>query len=109
MKRGPKPFKQDEFTQDRRLVWSRSQCQARFRKEPWQLSFEDFCKIWNSEILWNQRGKLPDSLVMTRRDYDLPWSVENCCLIRRSTQFKIIAARRVAADYQKFYNEEEVI
>lgn len=77
----------DEFTQQRRTAWSKMRSQASFRQELWDLEFEDFCQIWSSQELWQQRGKQRHNLVLYRIDTELPWSKSNCELITRYEQF----------------------
>lgn len=56
-------------------------CQARFRGEDWQLSFEDFQKIWGDQ--WPLRGRSNQSLCLTRRDPEQAWDHQNTELVTR--------------------------
>ena len=61
--------------------WSAAHTQARHRKEPWSMTFDDWCVVWADH--WHQRGRDSDSLCMTRCDVTEPWSRSNVCLITR--------------------------
>lgn len=91
----------DEFERERRLVFSRSRAQARFRGEIWELSFEEFCEFWNSEFLWVQRGRQPDCLVLSRFDKNLPWKTQNCSITTRLEQLQILGRSRQGRKYGK--------
>ena len=73
---GPDPVRHDQYTQ-----FLRQRAQARFRKEAWQLEFDDFVEVWSSN--WSQRGRLSHELCMTRENYDLPWNPGNVVIVPR--------------------------
>lgn len=60
--------------------------QARFRDEEWQLSFEDFQRIWQGR--WDQRGRGCDDYCLTREDLDGGWTPENTICIPRLEQLR---------------------
>jgi hypothetical protein len=78
---GPDPHRHEMFT-----AWHKHRAQARFRKEPYELSFEDFITVWGSYTEFKCRGKTPESLCMTRRIDSGAWSVANCEIITRYEQ-----------------------
>lgn len=80
---GPDPRRHEQYT-----AFLRARAQARFRKEGWELSFEDFEALWNQDASWLQRGTSSDSLLMTRRDFSLPWSKDNCYIELRRTHLQ---------------------
>lgn len=63
------------------IAFGRARCQARFRGEPWTLTFEDWEEIWRDR--WHLRGRASGDLCLSRCDYRQGWSVENCELITR--------------------------
>jgi hypothetical protein len=69
-----------------------AKAQAVFRKEPWDLSFEDYCRVWQND--WHNRGRTPDSVCLTRRDEDIGWDFENVEIITRAEHFRRGAQRR---------------
>lgn len=95
----------DDFTNERRLAWARSKSQAAYRQEQWNLTFSDFCLIWNTEQIWRQRGRSHDSLVLTRLDPEQPWQRGNVCLLRRRINLIIKNARAVNKDVDHMYKE----
>jgi hypothetical protein len=69
-----------------------AKAQAVFRKEPWDLSFEEYCAIWQDH--WHNRGRCPENVCMTRRDEDIGWDFENIEIITRKEHFQRGAERR---------------
>ena len=72
--------------------WQMAKAQAVFRKEPWDLSFEEYCAIWQDH--WHNRGRCPENVCMTRRDEDIGWDFENIEIITRKEHFQRGAERR---------------
>lgn len=83
---GPDPVRHSKY-----IPWLRARGQARFRGEEYPMTFEEFCDLWTDQ-LWSQRGRGSESLGMTRRDLDGPWTVENCVIVTRREQ--VAAANR---------------
>jgi hypothetical protein len=75
-KSGPNPERHEQY-----IAWARAKAQANFRNERWQLSFEDWCELWEGQ--WHRRGRVKDTVCLTRRDYDEPWCRSNCEVISR--------------------------
>ena len=61
--------------------WLCSKAQANFRQEGWTLEFEDYYQLWKND--WDNRGRMPENMCMTRLDKDAPWSVDNVVIITR--------------------------
>lgn len=85
-KRGPQP--RDRYLVDLRRAFARSRCQAKYRGEAWQLTWEDWQDFWPREF-WSLRGRHQGCLCVTRLDRTLPWSRENCCRMDRIDAVKI--------------------
>lgn len=95
----------DKFTNDRRLAWTRSVCQARYRKEEWTLTFAEFCQFWRTEDRFQKRGRTAEDLVLVRRDDSLPWSKENCAIITRFDQLNLARARQTGKDTEEYFKQ----
>ena len=63
-------------------VWSQQKNQAQWREEGWYISFYDWCEMWKE--LWDYRGRTREDYCMSRKDWSLPWTVENVDIILRS-------------------------
>lgn len=61
--------------------WLCAKAQANFRKEGWTLPFEDFYQMWRND--WDNRGRQPENMCMTRLDKDAPWELGNVIVITR--------------------------
>ena len=67
-----------QFTQQRN--------QAQWRKEQWQLEWEEWLELWLPE--WHRRGRTRDSVCMSRRDRTGPWHRDNVEIIPRSESIR---------------------
>ena len=84
--RGPRPNAwvtgTDPLTHEQYRAFIQCRNQARFRSEPWTLSFEEWCAAWAG--LWHLRGRSRDSLCITRADGRGTWSAANIMIVTRS-------------------------
>jgi hypothetical protein len=95
----------DKFTNDRRLAWVRSVCQARYRGEVWNLTFAEFCRFWPTEEQFHRRGRKPEDLVLTRWDNRGSWSRSNCCIITRYNQLQVSRCLQLGRDPEEFFKD----
>jgi len=98
----------DSFDHARHFAWHRSRAQANFRGEAWELSPEEFFELWSTPELWSQRGRRPEHLVLTRYDWEKPWSRSNCCIITRYNQLLITKCRKMNQDCERYYQDPVV-
>jgi hypothetical protein len=66
-----------------------SRCQAKFRKEAWDLSYDEYCKMWR--FMFHLRGMTVNDYAMSRKDPSKPWDVYNTVIMTRG---EIYAMRR---------------
>jgi hypothetical protein len=66
--------------------WQLGKAQAIFRKEEWTLTFEEYYDLWKDD--WNNRGRAPENMCMTRIDEELAWDRKNTIIITRSEHLK---------------------
>lgn len=71
----------DELQHAMTIPYLRAKAQAIFRDEGWTLAFEEFYELWKHD--WHNRGRDPESICMTRKDFSQPWSNDNVELITR--------------------------
>lgn len=62
-------------------AWVQQRNQAVYREEPWTVTFEQYQDLWRDH--WEQRGRTSSSYMLTRINSDLPWQLDNCCVITR--------------------------
>jgi hypothetical protein len=67
---------------EKHMGFLKNRVQSRFRKEPWDLTIEQYFLLWPDD-LWQQRGRLGHQLVLTRSNIDLPWTLSNCVICTR--------------------------
>ena len=83
----------DPLTHQQYRAWVQQRNQARWREELWLMTFEQYQLLWQHH--WQDRGRLRTSYMMTRIDADLPWAVNNCCVITRQQHGQRQADNRV--------------
>lgn len=96
-------FPGDRFSTERRLAWVRGRAQAEYRGEDWRITWADFCVFWPTEERWQQRGRHTEALVLSRFDYEKPWTRKNCCIITRYQHLCASRARRAGKDMNQYY------
>lgn len=74
---GPDPVRHAQY-----IAYGRAKCQASFRGEGWDLTFEEYEAMWQGR--WHLRGRTKNTLCLARIDYDQPWSITNCDIITRA-------------------------
>lgn len=80
-KTGPDPETHEQF-----IHWHRHRAQAHFRKEAYNLTFDEFKEIWGDK--WVRRGRHNDDYCMTRQNKSLPWDRDNAIVILRLEQLQ---------------------
>lgn len=76
----------DETAHDQYNGWIRHRAQAHFRHEPHELTYAEWCAIWNQDDAWAQRGRGIDCLCLCMIEPDWGWSVANVEILDRKTQ-----------------------
>lgn len=84
-----------------RLAYDRAHCQARFRGEGWQWTYELWWRAWRDS--WHLRGRGQLDLMMVRIDPDRPWGPQNYALVERGPW----QSRRRLPDGTKIPSNEE--
>lgn len=95
--------RKDPFDVVRRRTFARARCQARFRSETWELTYEDYCEFWPDESRWSQRGRSLESLVLARYDDTDGWTRANVAQITRHDQLQIKVLRSRGREYRQFF------
>jgi len=82
----------DEVRHDQYIAWARARSQAMFRGEDFELTYEDYTLIWADQ--WHNRGRQGYSMVMTRRDLEKGWTLDNTCLMERLQHIRRVGELR---------------
>lgn len=82
----------DEYTHSLYTPWQRAYSQAAFRGEDWDITFEQFLKLWEGN--WHKRGRGHDDLCMSRIDHEKAWTKKNVHLITRYDHLVALAKQR---------------
>jgi hypothetical protein len=86
---------------EQRMSWSRMKAQAKFRDEPWDLSWEDYNQIWDKK--WHLRGTEKGSYVLTKIDQSGVWHKDNVEVIPRLEQWRRQNKNRTGNNLGKKY------
>ena len=88
--RGPRPqvwrTGPDPVLHKKYLTWLQQRNQAQWRDEGWTIDFDVWCGLWAEH--WESRGRQRGDYCMTRKDWSLPWTVDNVQVITRSEHAK---------------------
>lgn len=72
---------QGELPHAQYLAFLQMRAQANYRKESFELTFEDFQRLWSTH--WDQKGRGRDHYCLTREDPKGAWDTSNTvCLLR---------------------------
>lgn len=72
----------DPFERERYYAWQKHRAQARYRKEDYELTHEDWCKLWPYDK-FVCRGRGVKDLSMMRLDPYQPWQLDNVEVVVR--------------------------
>ena len=61
---------------DKYYGWLQHRSQAKFRKESYDLTFEQWLSIWPANTFY-ERGRGADSLCLVQIDRELGWNIDN--------------------------------
>jgi hypothetical protein len=82
----------DEVRHVRYFIWLQQRNQAKYRKEEWDLTFDQWLEIWGDKIL--KRGRKKENYCMTRHDPIGPWNMANTYIIERGKHILITRRER---------------
>ncbi len=85
---------QDPTLHDLYYGFLKHRCQARFRKESYQLTWAQWQRIWPVE-LWSRRGRGPRSLRLVQLNPLKGWSFKNCAVVEHATHMSKITLARL--------------
>lgn len=81
---GPRPHcwkVQGELNHSQYLAFLQMRAQASYRKETFNLTFEDFQLLWKDR--WDMKGRGSDNYCLTRQDPEGAWDLSNVhCILR---------------------------
>jgi hypothetical protein len=77
----------DRLTHDKYYSWLKHRSQAKYRKEDYSLTWEQWSGIWQDD-LWHNRGRGIDNLCLQQIDRELGWHIDNVEVISRREHLK---------------------
>lgn len=103
MRKYQEPLKYKKF-----IDFLKSRAQANFRKEPWELSEQQFFRIWSDER-YLRKGRGSIDLCMTRIDPDDSWREGNIAVLNRRLQIQIRNKRKWNYPCEHLFKDAEYI
>jgi len=89
-KSGPDPVDHAKYN-----AWLKHRSQAWYRKESYELTFDDWKTLWANPTHWHNRGRNIDSYILNRLDVNKSWSLANCVVrLRKINEEEIWRVRR---------------
>ena len=96
--RGQRPwqwmFPNDPKTKDAYYKYLKAKAQARYRMEPWDLTWDYWWGLWTKSGQWNNRDRTKDGYCMSMQDRELGWVPGNVDIITRGEHFAHRASLR---------------
>jgi len=89
-KPGPRPHTwkvQGEIPHQQYCAWLQMKAQASYRKETFELTFEDFQTVWQGK--WERKGRGINDYCLTRSNPESSWHIDNVICLPRAEHFKI--------------------
>lgn len=77
----------DIVTREKYYAFLKHRSQAIFRKETYELTWEDWQKLWTND-LFERRGRNRDSLCLSRKVLTESWNLNNCVITERYNHLK---------------------
>jgi hypothetical protein len=77
----------DPIEHDKYYGWRKHQSQARYRKEEYELTWEDWQTLWPNDV-WFKRGRGRDCVTLYRRDANMPWRMDNVVICKQQDKGK---------------------
>lgn len=104
--KGPRPHVwkvgPDARLHDQYTAWLKHRAQAEFRGEPHYITFDEWHEIWEQDGNWDQRGRVADSINLSRHDPELPWTKDNCRMATRQQLMRERAALKRGKTYKPY-------
>jgi len=96
-----KPKRAKTWLDLRHLAWLRYKCQCLYLAQAY-ISEKDWNELWNTEDLWQARGRATDSLVMCAIDFTQEHSRLNVAIVCRRDLL------RIRRQYQKNQSQTHI-
>lgn len=96
----------DPLTHEKYYAWHKHRAQARYRQENYELTFEHWQEIWKDDEVFLNRGKERGCFVLTRRDPEGAWSLDNVEIVTRYEQLVRSMAQKIEARWGRGLNSK---
>lgn len=90
----PKAYNDPEHIRPLRRAYAVAKCQAQYRSEPWDLTWEQWLSLWLEDNNWQLKGRGSRDLSCVRLNYELPWRWDNVIIEERHSHLSRIVAQK---------------
>lgn len=77
----------DPYLHELHYAWLKHRSQARFRKEEYHITFEEWCTLWTPDT-FAQRGRTTESLILSKVSITGTWNIDNVQVNKRKNHLK---------------------
>lgn len=98
---GRKKIYDDPVRHLQHWTYLRKKSQALYRNEEWDLSIQDWFRLWDESDQWDNRGRHKDSSAMFMIDPERGWSIDNVEIVNRSVRLKEMLTGREVLIHQR--------
>jgi hypothetical protein len=86
---GPDPLRHEKY-----YAYLKHKSQAQYRKEEYNLTWEEWEDIWKDDADWFARGRSSNDLSLVLLDRKRPWQADNVKLMKRIDYLKMPRERQ---------------
>lgn len=73
----------------------RARAQAWYHGQEWLIAEDDYIAMWRENDRYLNKGRHNDQFCMVRRNYDLPWTLDNVQIITRLEHYQICSREKI--------------
>lgn len=73
----------------------RARAQAWYREETWELSEDEYISLWRQNNYYQHKGRHNDEYCLVRKDYKLPWRLDNVHVVTRLEHYQICSKEKI--------------
>jgi len=92
----PLNYNDPEHIKPLRRAYTVARCQAAYRGELWDLTWNQWLKLWLADDNYRFKGRGALDLALVRKDYRLTWTLKNVQIEQRHQHLSRTASKKMA-------------
>ena len=96
--RGPRPHCRrypDPIDHKLFMDCMRARAQAWYMGQEWEITEDEYIAMWREGDLYQRKGRHNEDYCMVRKNYDLPWTLDNVQIITRLEHYQICSREKI--------------